>query len=167
VKTEIELLLEARQKDYDAHLASLGEPHKCSGDIDASVRFHFVRTDASGEPRIRELARMLAGYITMFCYDATKRRDLDPVELNQLFMQARDLFRKAPRSGQVGELLIWFFLEAVLRVPQAYRKMTVTTNPQDERKGSDGVHFGCSSKQAWSPTAMTPSWPIVGCRERA
>jgi len=141
VKTEIELLLEARQKDYDSHLAHLGIPVKCAGDIEASVRLHFVRTDGSGEPRLSELARMLVNYITMYCFDALKRHDLSELDRNALFTEARELFRKSERSGQVGEMLIYFLLESVLKAPQALRKMSITTNPQDERKGSDGVHF--------------------------
>lgn len=141
VKTEIERLLETRQKDFDAHLGQLGTPRVCNGEIDASVRLHFVLADASGEPRVRELASMLVGYITKYCFDATKRKDLDEVDRNLLFVEARDLFRKAAKSGQAGELLIYFLLEAVLKAPQALRKMVITTNPKDERKGSDGMHF--------------------------
>jgi hypothetical protein len=141
VKTEIERLLETRQKDFDTHLGMLGKPRVCNGEIDASVRLHFVLSDASGEPRVRELASMLVGYITKYCFDATKRKDLDEVDRNLLFVEARDLFRKAGKSGQAGELLIYFLLEAVLKAPQALRKMVITTNPKDERKGSDGMHF--------------------------
>jgi len=58
-----------------------------------------------------------------------------------MFMQCRDLFTPTKNSGQVGELLIYFLLETVLHAPQALKKMPMTTNPNDERKGSDGVHL--------------------------
>jgi hypothetical protein len=61
-------------------------------------------------------------------------------------MQAKDLFRKANRSGQAGELLIYFLLEAVLLAPQALKKMPITTNTNEERKGSDGVHLKWNSE---------------------
>jgi hypothetical protein len=88
---------------------------------------------------------MLVRYITMYCFEALRRKDLDPVEQNALFMEARDLFRKAGKSGQAGEMLIYFLLEAVLKAPQALRKMPLSTNPKEERKGSDGVHIKWNS----------------------
>jgi len=56
-------------------------------------------------------------------------------------MQARDLFRLTDKTGQVGELLIYFLIEAVLGAPQALKKMPLSTNPMEERKGSDGIHL--------------------------
>lgn len=141
MKTELEELLEVRQSDYQTHLGHVGDPHTCATDIKASARFHFVLPDASGQPRFRELARMLVNYITMYCFDAMRRRDLPELDRNALFTEARDLFRKGGNSGQVGEILIYFLLEAVLRAPQALHKMPLTTNPKEERKGSDGIHI--------------------------
>src|SRR5205807_8940680 len=45
-----------------------------------------------------------------------------------------------PNSGQPGELLVYFLIEAVLQAPQVYKTMLITTNTNEERKGSDGVH---------------------------
>jgi hypothetical protein len=58
-----------------------------------------------------------------------------------MYMQARDLFRRAANSGQAGELLVYFLLETVLHAPQVLKKMPMTTNANEERKGSDGVHL--------------------------
>jgi hypothetical protein len=58
-----------------------------------------------------------------------------------MYMRVRDLFTPTKNSGQVGELLIYFLLETVLHAPQALKKMPMTTNPNEERKGSDGVHI--------------------------
>jgi len=139
-------LLDVREHDYKAHLSNVGDPLPCKGDLEARVRLHFVLADASGEPRFRELARMLVNYITLYCFDALKRKDLDDVDHNALFVEARDLFRKSPASGQAGEMLIYFLLEAVMQAPQALRKMSLTTNPSEERKGSDGVHINWNSE---------------------
>jgi hypothetical protein len=75
-----------------------------------------------------------------------KRKELDENDRNALFVEARNLFRKSPKSGQVGEMLVYFLLEAVVRAPQALRKMSLTTNPGEERKGSDGVHIKWNSE---------------------
>ncbi len=55
-------------------------------------------------------------------------------------MEARKLFRTHATTGQPGELLVYFLIEAVLQAPQVLKKMPITTNPNEERKGSDGVH---------------------------
>src|SRR5207245_9545199 len=113
----------------------------CEEPPSATIRLHFVKADASGEPRFRELARLLVRHITLYCFKAERRRDLPELERNEMFMQARDLFRKTGNSGQVGGLLIYCLLETVLNAPQALKKMPMTTNPNEERKGSDGVHL--------------------------
>ncbi len=84
---------------------------------------------------------MLARYITHFCFTAERRKDLSERDRNEMYMQARDLFRMFDTSGQVGELLVYFLLETVLHAPQVLKKMPMTTNPNDERKGSDGMHL--------------------------
>lgn len=136
----LESLLEAQRADYDASFSHVDHDIALDEPPTAGIRLHFVKTDASGEPRFRELARLLARYITQFCYSAERRKDLTEPQRNEMYMQARDLFRQSERSGQVGELLIYFLLETVLRAPQAIKKMPMTTNPKEERKGSDGVH---------------------------
>lgn len=137
----LESLLEAQRADYDANFSHVEHEIACDEPPTATIRLHFVKTDASGEPRFRELARLLARYITLYCFKAERRKDLSEQEHNEMFMQARDLFRRSENSGQVGELLIYFLLETVLSAPQALKKMPMTTNPKEERKGSDGVHL--------------------------
>jgi len=137
----LESLLEAQRSDYDANFSHIEHEIVCSAPPVATIRLHFVRADASGEPRFRELARLLARYITHYCFKAERRRDLSERQRNEMFMQARDLFRMSENSGQVGELLIYFLLETVLHAPQCLKKMPMTTNPKEERRGSDGVHL--------------------------
>jgi hypothetical protein len=137
----LESLLEAQRADYDANFSHIEHEIACDEPPSATIRLHFVRCDASGEPRFRELARLLARYITLYCVRAERRKDLPELERNEMFMQCRDLFTPAKKSGQVGELLIYFLLETVLHAPQALKKMPMTTNPNEERKGSDGVHL--------------------------
>jgi len=141
VQKSLESLIEAQRVDYDANFSHVEHEIVCEEPPSATIRLHFVKADASGEPRFRELARLLVRHITLYCFKAERRRDLPELERNEMFMQARDLFRKTGNSGQVGELLIYFLLETVLNAPQALKKMPMTTNPNEERKGSDGVHL--------------------------
>ena len=131
----------AQRAHYDAHFSHIEHDVVCDAPPSSTVRLHFVRPDASGEPRFRELARLLARYITVYCVRAERLKNLSPVEFTEMVMQARDLFRKTGNSGQVGELLVYFLLETVLGAPQAIKKMPMTTNPNEERKSSDGVHL--------------------------
>jgi hypothetical protein len=137
----LEGLLEAQRADYDANFSHVEHQIVCDEPPSATIRLHFVRVDASGQPRFRELAHLLAKYITLYCVRAERRKDLPELERNEMFMQCRDLFMPTKSSGQVGELLIYFLLETVLHAPQAIKKMPLTTNPNEERKGSDGVHL--------------------------
>jgi hypothetical protein len=141
VQTSLESVLEVSRADYDANFSHIDHSIVCDGPPSATIRLHFVKTDASGEPRFQQLARALARYITHYCFVAERRKDLSEPERNEMYMRARDLFRLADDSGQAGELLIYFLLETVLHAPQALKKMPMTTNPNEERKGSDGVHI--------------------------
>ena len=83
----------------------------------------------------------LISYITHFCFASERRANLGEQARNRAFVEAKRLFRTSPTTGQPGELLVYFLIEAVLQAPQILKKMLITTNPNDERKGSDGVHI--------------------------
>lgn len=134
-------ILEVQRSDYDANFSHVEHQITCDEPPKATIRLHYVKADASGEPRCKQLARALVRYITHYCFLAERRKDLSETDRNEMFMRARDLFRVAEQTGQVGELLIYFLLETVLGAPQVLKKMLMTTNPKEERKGSDGVHL--------------------------
>ncbi len=56
-------------------------------------------------------------------------------------MKAREYFRKFQDSGEVGELLLFFLLEAAFGAPQVVCKMEQKMNPVHEVTGSDGIHI--------------------------
>lgn len=45
-------------------------------------------------------------------------------------------------DGKYGELILYLLVEGVLRIPLIVHKIKLTTNPNDQVKGSDGVFFG-------------------------
>jgi hypothetical protein len=55
--------------------------------------------------------------------------------------EARQFFRDEERSGEAGEMLLYFLLEAVLNAPQMVAKISLKTNPKVETFGSDGIHM--------------------------
>lgn len=152
MKDLLQKLLEAQSGDYEAVFSHIEHEIACDTPPASKIRLHFVRADASGEPRFRELARVLARYITLYCFKAERRKDLSEPQHNELHMQARDLFRRAAKSGQVGELLIYFLLETVVHAPQVLKKMLMTTNPRgrSEKAAMVSIFYGMRAKACWS-----------------
>jgi hypothetical protein len=132
--------LEVDKKDYSDLFATLKHEISCKEVPPASLRLHFIRHDAGGLVPMGKLVETLIIYITHFCLTSQRRNGLGEKERNKAFLEAKRLFRKSSTSGQPGELLVYFLIEAVLEAPQVLKKMLLTTNPNDERKGSDGVH---------------------------
>lgn len=145
--------LEASSKRFHNCLAPLDEPLSIDGaTVDATL--HYVRFDqATKEPRFGLLAKALAKHVVSFCLSArtrhlvSERADYDDDE-GELFMLARDYFRKLRDSGEVGELLLFFLLEAAIGAPQVVCKMELKTNSGDEVKGADGIHIKWDEKDA-------------------
>ena len=133
-------------EQFDECLGTLDHSLSFSANLQAELRFHYVQFDGDGEPKFEQLAELLVHSIITYCFGAKKRENLSAVEAVKLFTQARDLFRKYEHDGQAGEVLIYFLLESVLGAPQVIQKMPVTTNPKEERKGSDGLHARWNEK---------------------
>jgi uncharacterized protein DUF1837 len=141
LKKEFDQLLEVQRREFEKLFAHVSHELECLHIPAASLRLHYIRHDATGEPRIKKLAETIVDYITQYSFSLKRREGLTELQRNQTFRQARQLFRDTPDSGQAGELLVYLFIEAVLGAPQILKKMPITTNPNDERKGSDGVHM--------------------------
>jgi hypothetical protein len=70
---------------------------------------------------------------------------------NELMNEAKELFRKwqeeditdnnQPKSGEIGEMILWLVMEVVIKAPQVVAKMDLKTNPNLEVFGSDGIHL--------------------------
>lgn len=143
--------LEVCERRFANCLAPLNEQLKIDG-TDAKVSLHFVRFDQlTKEPRFGQLAKALAKHVVSFCLSArtregVKTRQEYEADEGELFMIARDYFRKLKDAGEVGELLLFFLLEAALGAPQVVCKMELKTNPNDEVKGADGIHVKWDDK---------------------
>lgn len=138
--------LEVCERRFTNCLAPLDEQITIDG-ANAEVTLHFVKFDqTTKEPRFGLLAKALAKHVVSFCLSAKTRQKVkagsayDDDE-GELFMIAREYFRKLKDSGEVGELLLFFLLEAALGAPQVVCKMELKTNSGDEVKGADGIHI--------------------------
>lgn len=141
MKVDLHTLLEVDRNDYSDLFSTVEHEIICGEVPAASIRLHFVRHDAGGLVHMGKVVDTLISYITHFCFTSERRADLGEQERNRAFVEAKRLFRNSQTSGQPGELLVYFLIEAVLQAPQVLKKMLITTNPNDERKGSDGVHI--------------------------
>src|SRR4051794_17006163 len=110
----------------------------CCGPVPTpSLRLSFIRHDATGEQNLSGVVNLLMGYLTQYCLRSERRKELDKFEQNLANQRARELFRRSKNSGQAGEFLAYIFIEALLQAPQIFKKMPITTNTEEERKGSD------------------------------
>ncbi|RRZ92349.1 DUF1837 domain-containing protein [Erwinia sp. 198] len=139
--------IEVKKQDFDSCIDVIEHDLKIDG-IDATLRFHYIKFSGNGVPLINLLAEKLYEYIVQYCIASRNREgELTPQQYAQLIKQARKLFRhpiidaKNPdQTGEAGEALLFFLMEAVLNAPQLVSKMELKTNSGDEVKGSDGIH---------------------------
>lgn len=118
-----------------------------------TVRTHFVAFDASGVPVIEKLALAMALAMVDFCVPRARvekaKQELissgSTAGLVRLTKQAEELFVKAEKSGEGGELLLFMLMEQVLGLPQILSKMSLKTNANMHVHGSDGVHAELNS----------------------
>ncbi len=133
--------------DYESYLGEIDHAYTIDG-VQTQIRLHYIKLDGNGRPMIKALANMLYTYIIDYCLSVRNRIEpLTPRQATILTKQARELFRhpavtdKSPdKTGEAGELLLYFLMEAILEAPQMVAKMELKTNHKDEVKGSDGIH---------------------------
>lgn len=137
--------LEISSRRFDACLSPLDEAIDLEG-VEADFSLHYVKFDQHTKtPKFNLLAKALASHVVRFCLSAATRERVKSQpdyseDEGQLFQIARDYFRKLKDCGEVGELLLFFLLEAAIGAPQVVCKMELKTNPNDEVKGADGIH---------------------------
>lgn len=108
------------------------------------VAFYYMRMQ-NGRPRLRDLLDRLLNLIIPYCLPRELKVKPDGTNAFARWKEARDLFN-APsvpaRSGEFGELMVFFLTEGVLGAPQILTKMSLKTTPDENVKGSDGVYLG-------------------------
>src|ERR1700722_4435110 len=144
----IEAVAELSQREPDSLapiLKEVGAPVTLSG-TKASCRCHFVSRDANGQPRVKVLVEALARQVQNYCIPRSRieeasrylQRTKSTERFSALEHEARDLFVKADRSGEGGELLLYLLLEVVLALPQLLCKMPLKTSSEMHVHGVDG-----------------------------
>ena len=133
--------LSACKEDYARCLDVLPVSIEIDG-APITFRFHYLKFTPDGVPMCDTLAECLAKHVVDYCLFARRRADIESLGYNREYMirEACGLFRKHPRSGEAGELLLYFLQETVLNAPQLVAKMSLKDNPHAEVLGSDGIH---------------------------
>ena len=148
--------LEVSKKHYDNIFDKVEHSNSING-IDVNLHFKYLKFDPNGNPKIDLLVNTLLNYATHYCFSSQKRDIEDnEFEKNKLMNEAKKLFRKwkdeditddnQPKSGEVGEMILWLLMEVVLKAPQIVAKMDLKTNPKLEVFGSDGIHIDISNE---------------------
>lgn len=146
--TRLEDLLSVSRENYEACIAHVVYQHTYTG-VTANTRFHHLKFDANGQPKLHALAQCLAEHITLYAVSSRNRPQLrSDQEWHRFLQETRRLFRVnavarglADLSGEAGEMLLYFLIEAVLGAPQVVAKVELKTNPAMEVNGSDGIHM--------------------------
>lgn len=145
---ELEAMLSVSRQNYDACIGHVEHQHTCSG-VTATTRMHHLKFDANGQPKLADLAKCLAEHVMEYAVSSRNRPSLrTSQDWAKFHNEARRLFRvnatargMADLSGEAGEMLLYFLLEAVLGAPQVVAKVELKTSPQMEVNGSDGIHM--------------------------
>ncbi|GAA2841671.1 uncharacterized protein DUF1837 [Leucobacter komagatae] len=117
-------------------------------DTRVNYRVHWLALDANGRHRTTALARHLYYRIVDYCIPRSRiqearardAREGGNVQMMTLQEEARRMFMDSETSGEGGELLLYFLLEAELNIPQILCKMPLKTNTAMPIHGVDGVH---------------------------
>lgn len=132
--------LEAKRENYDACLELVEHNFKLHPKVSAALNLHFVKFDATGEPKFGTLAECLVDHIISYAISTSRRPNIDAVTAGRLFQEAKENFNLKDDSGEPGEVLLYFLLETVFKAPQLICKIALKTNKNDEVKGADGIH---------------------------
>lgn len=113
------------------------------------IRWRRLTHDATlNKPNIEKLVGKLFKQLIDFACtrseiaEARRRFDEDGTAegFSALQEKARRLFTTSKKTGEVGEILLYFLAERLLRYPQVLCKMPHKTNPNMHAHGADGVH---------------------------
>jgi hypothetical protein len=135
--------------ELDAFLHAVGSPSVVDGTV-TSVRCHAIKLGPTGQPRVRDLAHAVAMRLVEYAMprsEVTRAQEADrkfnvASHVSDLFTKARDLFTTIDTSGEGGELLLYMLVQAHLRLPQLFCKMSLKTSGSVHVFGIDGLHAG-------------------------
>lgn len=137
---ELSTLLTVEKKDIDGVLEEF-TPLDCAASKDLKIQFHYIRFQDE-LPRTMDFIGQLKNFIPPYCLKRGKLQNITPSRITQLYLEAIAKFVKTSKTGEPGELIVYFLLEGHLKLPKILSKMSLKTNSQMHVHGADGVHLG-------------------------
>jgi len=135
-------------KDPHAYLDSL-EVETSIVNTQTVIRWHRIGHDATlDRPDTEKLIDKLICLLVDFSCTRQERneavlavKDTGSMQaVSALHEKARRLFTTSATTGEVGELMLYFLAEHLLKYPQILCKFPLKTNPNVHAHGADGVH---------------------------
>ena len=147
LQTALDELVSGDWSTFD-HLMTEPTPSALLTTTKTTVRCHYLASDPSGKPLVKQLAGQLAKQILRFCTPRSRLREIREMQddereeaTTEAVLNARRLFTtKQATTGEGGELLLYALLERYLGIPQILSKMSLKTNTEMQVHGSDGIH---------------------------
>jgi len=153
---DFEKFIAERRNAFDRCLDVVEHQASCNSNNNrVKARLHHLKFDGNCRPMIEALAEQLYEQIIDYCLAARLRPEVwTPQQAARFTKEARKLFiHPKPKpddpdtTGDAGEILLYFLIEAILGAPQIVAKMELKTNSNDEVKGSDGIHMRWNSEE--------------------
>lgn len=96
-----------------------------------------------------ELYDYILPNVTQYVFSRKKLSEIekDPIKQRTIVLDALNHLRSVENDadrgvgGELGEILLYIFLEQDLKAPKLFSKVELKTSPEDYVKGSDGIHF--------------------------
>lgn len=107
--------------------------------VNTKLNLHILKIE-NNEFVYSDLVDKLFDCIVTYCLS---KKELDIYKNNRgIYVKAVQKLRKwESNDGELGEILLYCFLESHLRAPKIFTKMELKTSPNDYVKGADGVHI--------------------------
>lgn len=116
---------------------------------ETKAHFYFIRLDANGNPRKKDLLEFIA--MKIVDYSIPKRQQIEAAEylkttgstlkIIELQGKAKALFTTLNKTGELGEMMLYILTEEILKLPKILNKMTLKTSGEMHYHGADAVHF--------------------------
>jgi Cap4 SAVED domain len=141
--------LDISESSYTALIDVIQEDINVNTRVDAS--FHFIKYHDCIDREV-DFLKNLRKHLVYYCFPKSRYTGKSVDEIADLVFEGRDKFFNAKdsangrsgasRSGELGEIALYFLLESYLKAPQIISKMSLKTTQGENFKGSDGIHLG-------------------------
>jgi hypothetical protein len=103
------------------------------------MKFHYIQLQG-GNIRLNDFISVIHQGIIPFALTREDARDTNYLNAPQKTVEARERYVRSKKSGELGELALYMFLESKEEAPQILSKISLKTSGNMHVHGSDAVH---------------------------